>query len=111
MVGGFIDTTNGKKGTTLIVLTKLAELPPDALLDEAALADALSLSTRSIRNLVDRRELPEPFQLCGKRWRAGTVCEFLTERQNEAIEARAHEAAHEQRLLSSVPSGRRRRAR
>ena len=92
----------------MTVLTKLAELPADALLDEEALADALSVTPKSIRNLVARGELSEPFSLCGKRWRVGTVRDFLTARQDAAIEARAQQLAHEERLFSSAPPRRKR---
>lgn len=93
------------------ILTKLAEYPPETLLDEEALAAALGVSVRSIRNLVDRHELPRAINLCGKRWRTGTVCEFLKARADQVIREAQAEKAHEAQLLGEIPAVPRRRAR
>ncbi len=93
------------------VLSKLAEYPADALLDQAALAEALGVTKRAVRYLVARNELPPPFALCGKRWLAGKVREFLNARQDQAIREAEAAAEHEARLLGEIPAVPRRRAR
>ena len=58
---------------------KLAELPAAALLDECALAGCLAVSTRTLRRMTGRGQLPPGMKLGGRRiWMAGKVIEFLT---------------------------------
>ena len=79
--------------TTPHVITRLAELPHKALLDEYGLADELGVTTRTIRRMVGRYEIPPGFILNGKRvWMAGIVLDFLSaraEREVQVAERRA----------------------
>ena len=55
-------------------LVALAELPPNAIIDQAALARALSVTERTIRRMVARFELPPGVPLAGRTvWLAGKV--------------------------------------
>lgn len=79
--------------TAGVVLTRLAELPERALLDEAALADALSVSDRTVRRMVARGELPPPVQLASRAtWQAGRVLGWIEE-QIERAEQQARRDA------------------
>ncbi len=44
----------------------IVSLPPGALLDEAALAAALGVTDRTIRNMSRRGELPPPVKFAGR---------------------------------------------
>lgn len=71
-----------------VVITKLAELPAQTLLDETALADALCTTKRTIRRMVGRYELPPPIRFGGRAtWQAGAILRWF--------EARAEKAARE----------------
>ncbi|MDP6059457.1 MAG: hypothetical protein QGH33_11225 [Pirellulaceae bacterium] len=73
-----------------VKLTELAQLPPGTMLDETALASALSVSTRTVRRMVDRCEIPAGVKLGGKKyWFSERVLAYLRERADrEATEAR-----------------------
>lgn len=63
------------------VITSLAELPEGSILDETALASALKVSTRTLRRMVARFEVPPGVKLGGRKvWIAGKVLEYLTVR-------------------------------
>jgi predicted DNA-binding transcriptional regulator AlpA len=49
-----------------VVLTKLAELPERAFIDEKALAQALGVTKRTVRRMVGRYELPPPVSFAGR---------------------------------------------
>ena len=85
-----VDDEHSVRGTAGITLTALAELPAGAMLDETALAAALSVSTRTVRRMVDRCEIPAGVKLgARKMWFAERVLEYLRERADrEATEAR-----------------------
>jgi hypothetical protein len=76
--------------TVGICLTGLAEKPGQALLDEFALADILGVSTRTVRRMVLRGQLPNGIRLGGRRmWVVGKLAEFLSvESDRMAKEAR-----------------------
>ena len=74
------------------VMTALAKLPDRALLDEAALADALRVSDRTIRRMVDRGELPPGTKLAGRKaWLAGRVLDWIESRA-ERLEKEAEKS-------------------
>lgn len=71
----------GRKG----VITDLAELPKEALLDEKAIAKAFGVCARTIRRMVTRYELPPPIRVAGKSmWISGRVLDWFN---NEAEKA------------------------
>ena len=71
-----------------VVIVRLAELPERALLDEAALAECLGVSKRTVRRMVGRHELPPPVAFGGKSmWQVGRVMSWF--------EVRAERAARE----------------
>ena len=61
--------------------SQLADLNPDAILDEAELAEMIGRHRRTIRRAVERGELPQPIKLFGRRsWTAGTVLDHIKRR-------------------------------
>jgi len=84
--------THGKEHNNAVGLcvTQLAELPAESLLDSAALARCLSVSTRTLRRMAGRGELPKGIKLGGRRvWIAGKILEFLAHRADRhAAEAK-----------------------
>jgi predicted DNA-binding transcriptional regulator AlpA len=67
-----------------LVTTEFAQYPPETLLDQEALAQVLGVSTRTIRRMVDRDELPPGIALGRKRaWLAGKVRDFLSARAED----------------------------
>ncbi len=86
------------KGTGII--TGFAELPRDAIIDEAAVAKAFGVVTRTIKRMVARYELPPPILLASKRcWKAGAILDWL----NDNIERAEKDAKRQmQRLLGHM---------
>ena len=60
------------------IITKLAELPRDAILDEEAMASVFGVVRRTINRMESRYELPPSIRLGGKRcWKAGAVIDWI----------------------------------
>lgn len=60
------------------IITSLAELPKEAILDEAAMAKTFDVVPRTIKRMVARYELPPPIMLASKRyWTAGKVLDWI----------------------------------
>lgn len=88
---------SGGIGTRLIVA--LAQLPPQALVSEGALAEALSVTKRTIRRMVRRGELPPPIAFAGRStW---MVCRILKHFEARATRAE-QEAEREARRLHAL---------
>lgn len=69
-------------------------MPEKALIDECALATALSVSKRTVRRMTSRHELPPPFRFAGKAtWFAGKALAH--------IEARADRQARDAELTAA----------
>lgn len=69
-----------------ILITELAILPEKTILDEARLGSILGVTTRTVRRMVARHELPPPIPFAGRStWLAGRVLAH--------IEAKAEQAA------------------
>jgi predicted DNA-binding transcriptional regulator AlpA len=84
--------TEGEGGSGIII-TSLAILPAGAILDEAALARAVGVSTRTIRRMVARYELPPAVSFGGKAmWQAGAVLEWFKARADRAAQAASRRA-------------------
>jgi len=68
------------------VVTRLAELPPDAHLDTEALSEMLDRCKKTIQRSVRRGELPAPIKFLGKHvWIVGSILEHMKRRQDEAM--------------------------
>ncbi len=68
------------------VITALADLPPDGVLDVNTLAHMLGRCSKTIQRAVRRGELPQPVKFMGKRvWLVKTILEHLESRQKEAM--------------------------
>lgn len=81
-------------------VTALADLPPKALLDEAALAQALGVGKRTVRRMVARFELPPPIPLAGRStWIVERVLTHLDERAARV----ARKAEQEARRIEALP--------
>lgn len=74
-----LDADKGREGKPMVI-TRLAELPPRAWLNEAALAEALGVTCRTIRNMETRHELPPPIKFGGRRiWIVGRILDWVEE--------------------------------
>jgi hypothetical protein len=81
------------------VLTGLASLPHDALLDKEALAGVLGCCAKSIERMVRRHELPPPVRFGGRgRWLAGAIMDHFKARADAAAKAQEREVARLRRL-------------
>lgn len=83
-----------------ISLVQFAEYPPDTLIDKDALAQALSVSARTLRRMVARFELPPPIKLGRRRyWVVGKLRAYLTERAATAATTSSENAARLRRVF------------
>jgi len=83
------------------IITALAELPAEALVDEAALSRAFGVCARTIRRMVVRFELPPPIRMAGRSmWLAGNVIAWLKDMAEHA-EKDARKAA--ERIRRNIP--------
>jgi signal transduction histidine kinase len=93
------DTAPDADGGPGWLVTRLAELPPAALLDEAALAGLLGCHRCSIRRGVERGELPAPARLLGKpAWTAARILDHFAAR----LEAAEKEAERERARIARL---------
>ncbi len=68
------------------IITGLAELPRDALVDAKALGKLLGRSKRSVERAVRRGELPPPFRFMGRnQWTVATIRDHLNARQAASL--------------------------
>src|SRR5689334_20203666 len=85
-----IESENGSSSVRII--RKLADLPEKTILDEGALARVLKVCRRTIRNMVDRNELPPAIPFAGRSsWIIARVLAHFEKRADEA--ARSAERA------------------
>jgi predicted DNA-binding transcriptional regulator AlpA len=71
-----------------VFLTKLAGLPEGTLLNATALAECLSVSTRTLQRMVKHGQVPDGVKLGGRRvWMAGKVRGFLGDRSDRMAQA------------------------
>ena len=73
-----------------LCVTQFADLPAEAILDARALGRCFSVSTRTLRRMVARGQLPRGIKLGRRRmWLAGKVLQYLTaEADRRAAEAK-----------------------
>lgn len=78
-----------------VVMTGLARLPENALLDETALTKIMGVCKRTTRRMIRRHELPPPVRFAGRStWRVGRVLAWVdgrserVEREAKRMEAR-----------------------
>jgi hypothetical protein len=83
------------------VIAALAELPPEALIDEAGLARIFGRCAKSVGRAVRRGELPRPVRLFGRpTWTARVVLDHL----NARLEAAKRDAERLERRISQLAS-------
>ena len=88
-----------ESGSREHVITGLAGLSPDVLLDEKALAGALGVCGRTLRRMVSRHELPPAVKLAGRsRWFAGRVLDHIKARADLALKSAERELSRIQRI-------------
>jgi len=82
MITAIVD---GKSKHFGVLIDELARLPEKAIVDEGHLARILKVSTRTIPRMVERKELPVPFQM-GKRrcWLTGRILAHIEKRATDA---------------------------
>ena len=79
------------------VVVALANMPEKAIITETALARVLAVTTRTIRRMVQRNEIPPAVNLAGKSvWFAGNVLSHLQSRAERV--AKDAERRHAARL-------------
>ena len=72
------------------IITRLADLAPKTLLTEQALAGIFGVTDRTVRNMINRTELPPPISCAGRKmWFSGKILDWL-ESAAEVQEKEAH---------------------
>ncbi len=70
------------------VIDALARMPERAILNEKAMAATFGVTTRTVRRMVGRHEVPPGIPLAGRTvWMAGKVLTFLEKKLKEAEES------------------------
>ncbi len=88
-----------ENGTPVDIVKDLGELPPGAILEEAALGRIFRRHAVSIKRAVERGELPPPVRMFGKPcWTAGAILAHLEDRLEAAKRESEREAARIARL-------------
>ena len=76
------------------IIRRLAELPSQTILTEAAVAGAFGVNGRTIRRMVGRGELPPPIALGGRSaWIGGRILAHLDARAERAARDAERRAA------------------
>ncbi|MBI1319264.1 MAG: hypothetical protein GC168_10020 [Candidatus Hydrogenedens sp.] len=82
------------------IIDGLGRMNADTWLDQMALARTLGVTTRTVRRLVGRNEVPPGVKMGARRlWRVGAILAHVQARAEEA----ASKAAREQRRLDKWP--------
>ncbi|MBP7051607.1 MAG: hypothetical protein KBE65_11375 [Phycisphaerae bacterium] len=90
---------NERSPETNGVIMVLSQMPPDAIIDEAALAKIFGRCPTSVRRAIQRRELPPGVRLFGKQtWTARVVLDHLARRLEDAKK----EAERTERRISAL---------
>ncbi len=80
-----METTKHKPTDHNGIIATLAELPPEAIIDEAGLARIFNRHPVSIKRAIRRGELPAGVRLFGRQsWTAKAVLDHLNRRLEEA---------------------------
>ena len=96
-----MDTTEHKTTDQSGIVAILAEMPPEAIIDEAGLARIFGRHPVSIKRAVKRHELPPGVRLFGKpTWTARAVLDHL----NHRLEAAKRDKERLQRRISELSS-------
>lgn len=94
------DAAGGAVSPAALALDGLAKAQPGTLLNERAMASCLAVSTRTLRRMVQRGQLPKGIKLGGRRmWMTEKVMEFLTDQSNE-LAREARRLAHRYKAAS-----------
>ena len=84
---------------TGLLIEVLALLPEKAMLDESKLAESLRVTTRTVRRMVSRFELPPPIPLGGRSvWMAGRILQHF----EDAMERAGQRAVKEQQRIARL---------
>lgn len=76
-----------------ILVDELAKLPERSILDEGRLAGILNISSRTLRRMVARGELPPPIPLGGRSvWLSDRLLSYLNSAAEKAEKAVSEEA-------------------
>ena len=87
------DTQAGPGKGAGLLIDGLAKLPDQAMIDEKRLAHLLGLTSRTIRRIVSRFELPPPTRLAGRSiWLAGRVLAHIEAAAERAEQEARHHA-------------------
>ena len=88
-----------KNNTKGLLIDFLAKLPEKTILDESQLADALKVTTRTIRRMVQRFELPPSIPFRGRSvWMAGRILKHI----ESALEKAEQEASKQHRKIQRL---------
>lgn len=83
-----------------VLIDGLAKLPEKSILDEGCLAGVLKISTRTLRRMVARAELPPPIALGGRSiWLSDRLLCYLNSAAERAEKAATDESKRISRYL------------
>ena len=87
------EITTAKESAKRGIITQLAELPQDSVINETALAEIFGVDKRTIRRMVGRFEIPPPEKIAGQsRWLSGMILRYFKaklERKSKEAERKA----------------------
>jgi len=83
------------------ICVDLATMPEKSIIDEVALARILRVTTRTIRRMVQRHEIPPPVNLAGKSvWFAGNILSHIQTRVDRSAKDAERRYAARMRLTA-----------
>lgn len=81
------------------IIRGFAEMPKDAIISEIGLAKLIGVTTRTVRRMVTRHELPPGIPFAGRKtWLAGRVLDWIIKRAEEAERKGERDLARIRRL-------------
>ena len=99
MVGIMSSTENTTELNKGLLIDSLARLPEKTILNESMLAETLQVSTRTVRRMVSRFELPPPVQLGNHSvWTVGRILSFIDNALRQPEEESCRESERIRRL-------------
>lgn len=70
-----------------LCITDFASLPEGTIIDQTKLAEILGVTTRTVRRMICRYEIPQPIKLCGHSvWTVKVLNDYINQKLQKGAE-------------------------